>query len=255
MKKSEEIPDARIEREKQYHNNRFSEETRAAQEKYYAALRDCMRSYRDEIALRAEGKDVLEYGCAMGDMTLKIAPRCKRITGIDVSEVAIEKARHGAANRNLDNTVFHVMNAEAMDLANDGFDLVFGSGIIHHLDLRSSFSEISRVLKPGGTAIFVEPLGTNVLFNAYRRLTPGARTPDEHPLQRSDFTLAKEYFAHVNCSFYGLTSLLSVPFRQTSIFDSAYRLTRSFDDKLFTFNALKWQAWYVLMRMEKGRLN
>src|SRR3546814_4334755 len=45
----------------------------------------------------------------------------------------------------------------------------------------------SRVLRPGGRAVFIEPLGLNPAIELYRRFTPSARTPDEHPLLRRDF--------------------------------------------------------------------
>src|SRR3546814_1101008 len=79
------------------------------------------------------------------------------------------------------------MNAEAMTFPDDSFDLVFGSGIIHHLDIDRAFGEIARVLRPGGRAVFIEPLGLNPAIELYRRFTPSARTPDEHPLLRRDF--------------------------------------------------------------------
>src|SRR3546814_13720576 len=74
------------------------------------------------------------------------------------------------------------MNAEAMDFPDDSFDLVFGSGIIHHLDIDRAFAEIARVLRPGGRAVFVEPPGLNPAIEIYRRLTPGAPPPAAHPL-------------------------------------------------------------------------
>lgn len=244
-------PDSRITREKDFHNERFSEEFREAQDKYYLALSDCFENYFDSISDAARDRDVLEYGCATGQNSRKIAPLCKTITGIDISDVAIGEANRIAAEQRIENASFHVMNAEDMGFDAGSFDLVFGSGIIHHLDLESSFREIARVLRPGGAAIFMEPLGTNALFNAYRYFTPRARTPDEHPLKKRDFILAGQYFSRTDLSFHGLSTLLSVPFRRTRLFDAVFRSTRSIDKLLFTINPLKWQAWYVLMRLEK----
>ena len=47
----------------------------------------------------------------------------------------------------------------------------------------AALRELHRVLKPGGTAYFAEPLATNPLIQAYRRVTPQFRTPDEQPLE------------------------------------------------------------------------
>ena len=242
---------ARIEREKNFHNERFSDEFRGAQDKYYAALSDCFESYFSGISKFAEGGDVLEYGCATGQVSKRIAPLCNTITGIDISDVAINEANRTAAEKRMENASFHVMNAEDMSFNDASFDLVFGSGIIHHLNLENSFREISRVLRSDGVAIFIEPLGTNALYNAYRYFTPNSRTPDEHPLKKNDFLVAERYFSNIQLSFHGLTTLLCVPFRSTPLFNTVFKSTRSIDRTLFMINRFKWQAWYVLMRLEK----
>ena len=42
------------------------------------------------------------------------------------------------------------------------------------------------MLRPGGRALFLEPLLDNPLLKVFRRLTPSARTDDERPLSASD---------------------------------------------------------------------
>jgi SAM-dependent methyltransferase len=72
---------------------------------------------------------------------------------------------------------FLVMDAESLGFDEGSFDVVVGSGILHHLALRQS-----RVLRPDGCAVFVDPLGHNIFIRLYRKLTPSMRTADEHPL-------------------------------------------------------------------------
>src|SRR3546814_3139995 len=74
----------------------------------------------------------------------------------------------------------------------------------------------SRVLRPGGRAVFIEPLGLNPAIELYRRFTPSARTPDEHPLLRRDFRRFDAAFGSTSCRFYGLATLAAVPFRGRS---------------------------------------
>ena len=54
--------------------------------------------------------------------------------------------------------------------------------------------EIRRVLRPGGRGVFLEPLWHNPLLRLGRRLTPSARTPDEHPLTEQDWELCHSIF-------------------------------------------------------------
>jgi ubiquinone/menaquinone biosynthesis C-methylase UbiE len=82
--------------------------------------------------------------------------------------------------RGVVNAQFDVMNAEELEFEDAAFDVIFGSGIIHHLDVPRAYSELARVLAPGGSAVFVEPLGHNPLIRVFRNRTPELRTPDEH---------------------------------------------------------------------------
>ena len=45
-----------------------------------------------------------------------------------------------------------------MPFPDDSIDVVFGIAILHHLDLDLVSREVRRVLKPGGRAIFQEPV-------------------------------------------------------------------------------------------------
>lgn len=240
-----------IEREREFHNARFTEETRVAQDKYYYAIRDCDAEYERLLLEHSRDATVLDYGCALGETALRVAPVAKAVYGIDISDVAIDTARQSAKTRGLTNTHFKAGDAHATGYADDTFDLVFGIGIIHHLDTRRSLEEVARVLKPGGLAIFREPLGCNVVINAYRSITPAARTIDEHPLVRSDFAVADQIFSHNEWEFHGLATLASVPFRNTGLGDPIGRATAAVDRALFRIPGVRWQAWCALMKMTK----
>ncbi|TIX51236.1 class I SAM-dependent methyltransferase [Alteraurantiacibacter aquimixticola] len=241
---------ARIENEKSFHDARFTEEVRDAQGKYYASIKHGSSHYGNRVAELAKGKDILEYGCGGISQGDTLASLARTLTGIDISTVAVEKANAAAANRGLSNVHYLEMNAEEMTFPDGSFDLVFGRGIIHHLDLKKSFESIRRVLRPGGTALFWEPLGHNPVLNRYRQMTPEARTPDEHPLLKSDFTLAERYFDVERLDFYGLTTLLSVPLRDTGPGDAVLSVTSAIDRVLFR-SPMRWLAWYVLIELKK----
>lgn len=242
----------RVARERAFHDERFAEQgSRETQKKFYAALKNCVDDYNALLREKAVNSVVLEYGCATGDISIALAPTTAEVHGIDISGVAIEHAKRDAASAGLTNSHFYAMNAEAMEFEDDTFDLVFGSGIIHHLDTEKSYREIRRVLKPKGVAVFKEPLGHNLALNAYRVVTPSARTPDEHPLLRVDFELAESIFASVRYKMYGLSTIASVPFRRTRFASMSYGITERLDQLLFKLPGLKWQAWYALMELEK----
>jgi len=144
------------------------------------------------------------------------------------------------------------MNAEALELPDESFDLVCGQGILHHLDLQRSLTEVSRVLAPGGRALFLEPMGHNPLINLYRARTPEQRSADEHPLLAEDLDLARRHFARVDATFFHLLSLLALPFRSSSGFDDLLRKLDAGDRALFRrVPAVQRFAWMVVLELRQ----
>lgn len=240
----------RIEHERAFHNARFSQEVREAQRKYYSCIEHGTEQYMSRVRALARAADVLEYGCGERPEGLEIAPDARSMIGIDISDVAIADASCLATERGLANTQYLRMDAEELTFDADSFDLVFGNGIIHHLDLNRSFGAISRVLRPGGRAVFWEPLGHNPVLNRYRDMTPQARTIDEHPLLRSDFDLARDYFEVAELRFYGLTTIVSVPLGDTKLGKTVRSVTARLDEWMFR-SPIRWLAWYALLEFKK----
>jgi SAM-dependent methyltransferase len=242
--------DKRLTRERDFHNERFGAPEERKQDSFYFAAKPAMDAYWRRVRAAARGKEVLEYGCSHGRGSLGLAGAVERITGIDISDVAIQQAKDEAGRRALSNVTFKVDNAEDMDLPDASFDLVFGSGILHHLILEKALSEIRRVLRPGGKAIFFEPLGHNPVINLYRNRTPEARTVDEHPLLKSDLDIVRRHFSKCELEFFGLTTLASIPFRGSRLGPAIRAVGEQVDNVLLQVPGLKWQAWIVVMNME-----
>ena len=49
---------------------------------------------------------------------------------------------------------FRLMDAHKLDFPENTFDVVYGAGILRHLDYARALLEILRVLRPGGAMIF-----------------------------------------------------------------------------------------------------
>jgi len=151
---------------------------------------------------------ILDLGCGTGQQCLDLLSRGARVDGVDISEVYIEAARSAAKAMQFgeDQWSFCVMDAHNLDFESERFDIVVGSGILHHLDLSSALAEIRRVLKPGGRAIFLEPLGANPLLKLFRMMTPAARTVDERPLSMADLDMIAGSGWQSESSYYGIIS-------------------------------------------------
>ncbi|MGY5854930.1 MAG: class I SAM-dependent methyltransferase [Candidatus Thorarchaeota archaeon] len=112
--------------------------------------------YRLLEALGIEkGKDlrVLEVGCATGYVSCMIANEfgC-HVTGIDISEILIQKASERAEDLGLQNVQFQVADAMILPFEDNSFDIVFGVAINALLpDRDKALAEYMRVVRPGST--------------------------------------------------------------------------------------------------------
>ena len=118
-----------------------------------------------------EGRQLLELGCGGGKMAVLLAKSGADVTAFDLSPVSVQTARQ-FATINKANIDFAVASGEQLPLANDSFDIVFGKSILHHLIINLGRHDIYRVLKKGGMAVFVEPLGMNPLLTFVRKHVP-----------------------------------------------------------------------------------
>lgn len=119
------------------------------------------------------GKQVLEYGCGLGAVSVLLAKTGAQVTTFDLSakSVAItqERARlNGVADR----ITAVVAPGEKLPFGDNTFDIIFGKAILHHINVHQGSPEIYRVLKKGGKAAFVEPMGMNPLLRFARAHLP-----------------------------------------------------------------------------------
>jgi SAM-dependent methyltransferase len=165
-------------------------------------------------------------------------------------EIASAKARE----QGLNNVHFAVMDAEQTNLSAHSFDLVCGSGILHHLEVAAAMREITRLLKPNGHALFFEALGHNPLINSYRRLTPELRSPDERPLKLADLEVASSYFQRPELRFFHLFALTAIPIRNSRLFPGVLRALDRLDTWCFTkMPFVRRYAWVAVLHLEGPR--
>lgn len=239
-------------KEQEFHDRIFSEGTRAQLDKYYLVTRRSRDHYGNVLEAAGSGKDVLEYGCGTAGFSVRLRQHGARVTSIDISPVAIEQSRRWTHSKDIRDIRFCTMNAETLAFADRSFDLICGTGILHHLNLEQSYAEVARVLRPGGVGAFLEPLGHNPVINFYRKLTPAMRSEDEHPLLMPDLELARKYFGKVDLKFFHLNSLAAVPLRRSPIFEPVLKAFDSVDRALFASVPLlrRW-AWITVMRLSE----
>ncbi len=93
-------------------------------------------------------------------------PGCE-FYGLDISPEAIKKAEAAARELGFNATCL-VADAENTTLEGDSFDVIIGSGILHHLNLDNALAELRRITRKSGCCVFTEPLGYNPMINLFR---------------------------------------------------------------------------------------
>jgi 2-polyprenyl-3-methyl-5-hydroxy-6-metoxy-1,4-benzoquinol methylase len=230
-------------------------------ERWIASLQPAMpnpRECTDRLLMalgQIDGKCICDIGCGMGLLTWELANKGARVSAIDISSEAVKMTRE--RNKEFGKRVsVQQMDASNLLYNSETFHLVTGLWILHHLDTENVAKEISRVLKPGGKAIFIEPLAYNPLSNIWRRLTPSLRTSDEWPLSYPDISEMGKHFSSVNYQEYDLLTLLSsfvylITFSYRLKKRSAEFLARMEPRFLKTFKPLRRYSGQILIEFTK----
>lgn len=158
------------------------------------------------------GKDLLDMACGMGEESVYFAKLGARVTGIDISDVGIASLKKRAAYHHLDITALE-MRCDPTSFDDDSFDRIHGLGILHHVGIEAGLAEVDRLLRPGGLAVFLEPLGDSPTVEAVKTfLMKHARflgefdhvTDHEHNLTWREVATAVRRFADVRIYPYHL---------------------------------------------------
>ncbi len=156
------------------------------------------------------GLRVLDLGCGHGMASVVLARRGAKVTAFDLSAGYVAEARQRASANGV--TVdFLIADGQNLPFADHSFDRVWGNAILHHLDLKLAASELHRVLRPGGVAVFCEPWGGNPLLALARRYLPYPhkdRTPEERPLRPCDLSVLRRVFPALEVRGFQLLSMV-----------------------------------------------
>ena len=96
-----------------------------------------------------ENKEVLEIGLGTGRIAVKVAPYCKRLTGIDISPKTIQRAKENLkkhSNISFINADFNTYEFK------EKFDIIYSSLTMMHFENKKQVvSKIDNLLKAKGT--------------------------------------------------------------------------------------------------------
>lgn len=227
-----------------------------ANSKWYVTTRLSHKYVDRWLANRVPGKIVLDYACGNGGQALKAARMGAALAiGIDVSDVSIRNATAAAGREGLSGQcIFVEGDCEETGLPADSIDVILCFGMLHHLDLTHAYSEMCRILKPGGCVFAMEALNYNPLIRLYRKLTPDLRTEWEkdHILSLKDIRAAKHYFNVGEIRYWHLTSVFGVlVHRIPPLFRACMPILNGIDRAALATPALQLMAWQFSFELFK----
>lgn len=129
-----------------------------------------LRRVEPEAAVR-----VLDVGCGTGEQLLALAAALSRagLTGLDISEPSIRRARAAAAARGVAGRIsFHA--GDYMAFQDGPFDLILADTVLHAIPAPTGdlFAKLSADLAPGALLIYTMPssCGYNRALAGFRRV-------------------------------------------------------------------------------------
>lgn len=218
-----------------------------------------------------KGKRVLELGSGAGEGAVYFARLGADVTATDISPSMLDVVTAVACHNGVGVKTQVCSATDLSALPGDHFDVVYAANLLHHVDIAQCLDEIQRVLKPGGSAAFWDPVAYNPAINVYRRMAAAVRTEDEHPLKRGDIALLRHRFSDVRTEFFWLSALMV--FLKFYLVDRIHpssdrywkliiereRELKSFVQPLFSFDRfllnifppLKWWCWNIAVVARK----
>lgn len=194
------------------------------------------------------GLRIVDFGCGSGGNAVQLANRGAHVWAVDISEDLIRLARRRMeVNGRESGAQFIVGSAHDLPFPSGSIDILFGTVILHHLDLTLASKEVHRVLRPGGRAIFHEPVRNSALIRFLRSLIPyraPAISPYERPLTDAELREFGARFSSMrsrgfNLPFVPLIELLT---GRRGI-DRLYRFDRALLDRF------RWLEYYAGRRV------
>lgn len=143
---------------------------------------------------------VLELGCGKADKTRLVARQAASVFALEVDRIQLA---NNQAAENPDNVRFEFGGAENIPAADSNFDIVLMFKSLHHvpIDLMDdAFSEIRRVLKPGGLAYISEPVYAGdfndilLLFHDEKAVREAAFAAEVRAVSTQRLTLVSQTF-------------------------------------------------------------
>jgi ubiquinone/menaquinone biosynthesis C-methylase UbiE len=148
-----------------YNSHADQYEAMVAREDYQGNLLKALENIRP-----LAGLDVVEFGAGTGRLTLMLAPLVKSIRAFDASQHMLDVTIAKLQQTGLNNWQVNVADNRSLPVDDHSADLAIEGWSFGHFrgwypdtwreEMRKAVVEMKRILRPGGTAVLIETMGT-----------------------------------------------------------------------------------------------
>ncbi|MBN1900736.1 methyltransferase domain-containing protein [Candidatus Sumerlaeota bacterium] len=204
------------------------------------------------------GKRILEIGCGVGVFALFLARQEAEVFVVDLSLERLKFLKNQAEKIGLGDRIRIICGAaEDLPFASEAFDALYTKSVLIHTDIEPASRESYRVLRRGGTGIFVEPLNKNPFAWFYRTyLGPKEWKSITNYFDTNRLRRLAKPFGNIRIKYFYLFSFAAFFFqfgvRSLTAFQFLVRCLNELDNALFrVLPFLKRFAWFAVIHAKK----
>ena len=123
---------------------------------------DLLQKTALDRVLKLKGDEtVLDFGCGSGRISYWIAPRVKKVFGLEVTPEMIRVAERSRTSENVELVLYDGIDFPVFP---DPLDLVLSVGVLQTMKgnaLKRTLSQLALVLRPGGEIVLIEQASDN----------------------------------------------------------------------------------------------
>jgi 2-polyprenyl-3-methyl-5-hydroxy-6-metoxy-1,4-benzoquinol methylase len=168
------------------------------------------REFYHHLLAPLTGKDVCEIASGNGIDASICCHNGANLHAYDISSESIKMVRQRAQVNGVSQRLTTQVTGDFMQaFEGQTFDHIIGYAALHHIPMEGLAQQVYDRLKPGGSAVFAEPVINSQLLYRIRKMVPYSffeDTDDETPLNDGDITAFSKPFDRINKRYFHLSS-------------------------------------------------
>ena len=132
----------------------------------------------------------LDVGCGTGELTGKLAFKCNRAIGIDISKKMVEEARKRIKKENVD--FINIDLDTFLNNSKETYDVIISIATFHHLDMERTLIKLKEKLNSNGLILILDLYKNTSIFEYFLSFIASILNPLIYLAKRGSFHTTKE---------------------------------------------------------------